>query len=445
MGKLPAVLKNILRPLVGEITWRPPGWCRWIASHRVLVVLILLLLVAGWNANDWWQHRPRPKQIAVTVRPIEITPLREKLDPGPIRIEFSDPAAPLDAVGKPVKSGIAMEPAAEGEWRWEGDNRLTFYPKNDWPAGQTYRIRLESELVRKDIPLDNSKLTVATPKFSGAIREFAFYQNPQDPSVRQLVATLEFTHPIRHGDLESRAAIEVLGGEDIFAAGQPRFTVEYGLHDRTVYLRSSPLRLPPKEDFARLTLQRGLHAANGGDEMKDTAVAKVKVPDLHNFFRIESVSGDIARKDDGEPEQVLVVQSTAEMKPETIASALGLFLLPPRPPNVDPWSSPREITPEILAKSTKVAVTLIPAGRPTATQISFKFKLEQSGRLYVLVKNGIEALGGYPLEKDYDNVLPVPEPPKELGFQGEGGLLALGGERKLSVKSRGIPGIHYEI
>lgn len=438
-------MKNFLRALAGEFTWTPPGWCRWLASHRALVVLVLVLLAAGWKANDWWKHRPRPKQIEVTARPIELTPLREKLTPGPLQIDFSDSAAPLDAVGKPVQSGISIEPAVEGEWRWNGDSQLVFTPKNDWPAGQTYRVRLDPKLTRNDIPLDKQTLDVETPRFAGAIREFAFYQDPTDPAVRQLVATVEFTHPVRHGDLESRATIDVLGGSDIFSKDKPRFTVEYGLHDRTVYLRSSPLRLPPKEDFAKLALPRGLRAATGGDATREAATAKVKVPDLHNFFRIESVSGEIARKNDGEPEQVLIVQSTAEVKPEAVASALELRLLPPRKPGEKPWGSPREITAEILAKSTKVPVTLIPAGRPTATQISFKFKLEQSGRLYVLVKKGIEALGGYPLEKDYDNVLPVPEPPKELVIQGEGGLLALGGERKLSVKSRGIPGIHYEI
>lgn len=445
MGKLSAFLSNLLRSLLGEIAWKPPGWCRWVASHRILVLLLLLLVGAGWKAHDWWKHRPRPKQIAVSVRSIELTPLAEKLYPRALEIQFSNSAAPLDAVDKPVESGIIMEPATEGEWRWSGDSKLVFRPKNDWPAGQSYRIRFEPGLVRSDIPLDKTTLTVTSPKFAGAIREFAFYQSPKDPAVRQLVATLEFTHPVRRGDLESRAALDVLGGSEIFAAGQSRFTIEYGAHDRTVYLRSSPLNLPSKEDFARLTLPRGLRAATGGDGMKDPAVAKVKVPDLHNFFRIESVSGEIARKADGEPEQILLVQSTAEVKPETVASAIELFLLPPPPANRDPWSSPREMTPEILARSTKVPLVLLPAGRPTATLISFKFKQEQSGRLYVRINKGIDALGGYPLENTYDNVLPVPEPPKELDFQGEGGLLALGGERKLSVKSRGIAGVHYEI
>jgi len=445
MGTLSTFGKKLLHVLVGEIHWRPPGWCRWIASHRLLLLLVLLLLGAGWRLNDWWQHRPRPKQIIATVQPIEVTPLRDKLEPQPLRIEFSESAAPLAAMDKPVKTGIQLDPPAEGDWLWAGDKSLFFYPKNDWPAGQTYRIRLDPGLVRQDIPLAQTRLTVTTPRFSGKIREFVFYQNPKDPSVRQLVGTLDFTHPIRRGELESRAAIDVLGGADLFAAGQPRFTLEYGLHDRTVYLRSAPLSLPQKEDFARLTLPRGLRAALGGDQTEAEAREKVKVPDLHNFFRIASVSGEIARKNDGEPEQVLLVQTTAEVKPEVVASALELFLLPPRDRNMDPWSSPREITPEILARSTPIPVTLLPAGRPTATQISLKFKLEQNGHLYVRVKKGIEAPGGYPLETDYDNVLPVPEPPKELDFQGEGGLLALGGERKLSVKSRGIPGIHYEI
>ncbi len=42
-------------------------------------------------------------------------------------------------------------------------------------------------------------------------------------------------------------------------------------------------------------------------------------------------------------------------------------------------------------------------------------------------------------------MLHAPELPREIEIQGEGGVLALNGERKLSIKSRGVRTIEYEI
>ena len=54
-------------------------------------------------------------------------------------------------------------------------------------------------------------------------------------------------------------------------------------------------------------------------------------------------------------------------------------------------------------------------------------------------------MGDFQLGEDYTNVLAVPVPDRELEIQGEGGVLALSGERKLSIKSRGLAEIQYEI
>ena len=52
-------------------------------------------------------------------------------------------AARLDSIGKPVASGIIVTPPAAGQWKWIGDSDLQFTPKNDWPIGQRYTIKLE--------------------------------------------------------------------------------------------------------------------------------------------------------------------------------------------------------------------------------------------------------------------------------------------------------------
>ena len=76
---------------------------------------------------------------------------------------------------------------------------------------------------------------------------------------------------------------------------------------------------------------------------------------------------------------------------------------------------------------------------------SFKISLETDGQLFVTIAKGVRALGGFVLGADYAAVLDAPELPREIEIQGSGGVLALNGERKLSIKSRGVKTIEYEI
>src|SRR5204862_2658846 len=65
--------------------------------------------------------------------------------------------------------------------------------------------------------------------------------------------------------------------------------------------------------------------------------------------------------------------------------------------------------------------------------------------LHVRVNKGVRAFGGFPLSEDYSAVVNVPALPREVQIEGQGGLLALNGERKLSIRSRGLNAIEYEI
>ena len=49
------------------------------------------------------------------------------------------------------------------------------------------------------------------------------------------------------------------------------------------------------------------------------------------------------------------------------------------------------------------------------------------------------------MPETYDAIVAVPTLPREIQIQGNGGILALNGERKLSIKSRGVGEIEYEI
>jgi uncharacterized protein YfaS (alpha-2-macroglobulin family) len=99
----------------------------------------------------------------------------------------------------------------------------------------------------------------------------------------------------------------------------------------------------------------------------------------------------------------------------------------------------------VLQQATELPVKLIPSDKENTAIHSFRINLESDGQLFITLRKGTPALGGFLLGEEYATVLPVPELPREIEIQGEGGVLALSGERKLSIKSRGVREIEYEI
>ena len=114
------------------------------------------------------------------------------------------------------------------------------------------------------------------------------------------------------------------------------------------------------------------------------------------------------------------------------------------PAVLDKWS-PGEVDAAALARARRLPVTLVPSRDEQSTTHTFRLRDDSPGHLFVKIGKDTPAPGGYRLGDDYVNVVPVPMPAKEIVIQGDGGLLALSGERKLSVQSRGVPGIRYEI
>jgi hypothetical protein len=109
------------------------------------------------------------------------------------------------------------------------------------------------------------------------------------------------------------------------------------------------------------------------------------------------------------------------------------------------WDGPSEVSQEVLATATRVPFTLMPSRTETAKVHTFKISVSSTGSLYVRVKRGTKAVGDFELGDDYNAVVQVPVPPVEIAIEGKGGLLALSGERKLSIVSRGVEEIEYTI
>jgi hypothetical protein len=95
-------------------------------------------------------------------------------------------------------------------------------------------------------------------------------------------------------------------------------------------MRSSNVTLPEREDFMKLYLSKGVRTAQGGAQTRNSAEDKVRIPSQETAFQIDSIAATIARNKNGEPEQVLILSTTADISSSELAKAIQIRLLPKR-------------------------------------------------------------------------------------------------------------------
>ena len=469
---LARLLRKIARTLLGQLSWTPPYWLqRGINRLHIFrrrrpvlaagIVLLALLLASGslWTWR-WYQRQPKPHTVSAQVAPIPVTPLEKELKFPPLSIEFSESAARLEDLKNPALQHVRLDPAMPGTWKWTNDRKLAFTPAQDWPADLKYRIIFDKHLFPSHVRMDKLEYDVSTPPFRAEIKSVVLSEDAKEPGVQRIIATVNLSHAVEPGELDKHAALIMVGGSNVFAPNDPapHFSITYGPHNRQAFLRSSPIVLPANEDWMRVAIDKNLRTAQGGAEMKEAVEQKTLVPSKATAFKIKSVDGGIVRNKEGEPEQMLNVETTGDISTAELAKSLHLYLLPKREPekteeetaeNADEetaseeseseeegentensstaakWANADEITDEILEQATVVKFTAIPTEKEHSRDHHFKFKLEGDGQLYVRIDKGLRARSGYDLAENFANVVPAPELPQEIEIQGDGGLLAL--------------------
>jgi alpha-2-macroglobulin len=524
----------------GSFSWEPPGWLsriRTVSSNFINLhprlslagILVAFSIAAGAGATlHWYEHRPKPHKVYATVEPIPVTgidKLNKKLEIPALVIHFSESAARLEDLGnagafscvrvlpgpspsatpKPSLSNVRLDPQVDGKWCWINDRTLMFRPREDWPADQKYRVIFDKKFFPRHVLMDRLVYEAHTPAFAINLKELKLYQDPFDPAHRQVTATFELTHSIDPGELEKKVCLIMVGESSVFTPDDPapHFAITYGLFRRTAYLRSSAVKLPEREDFLKLVLSKGVRTVQGGAQTQSGLEQKIRIPSVATMFQISAVEGMIAPDKNGEPEQLLMIQTTADINTRELAKAIEVRFLPERKPSpqveknkegedeesdeaeVDGdedslrndvesddfdeetgtqrwaarhyyyprserkdekrWKSPADVPEQVFAQAKPVEFTPVPSDKAQDQQHVLRIRVESNGELYVRIRKGVRAAGDYPLTQDHNTVLPVPELPREVQIQGEGGLLALNGERKLSIRTRGLAAVEYEI
>lgn len=453
------LLTRLTRAVVGDVTWKPPGWARWIGTgftQRPLFNLGFILLLAslgygGHRAYEWYTHLPKPVTTGWITRMSEPSVPDTEFHSQSLTLSFDRSVARLDLIGKDVTPMVTLVPKFKGKWTCSEGDRLVFTPEEIWPAATTYHIKLAPDLFTKQAKIETLTRDFHTAPFTGEFSNTQLYVNPKDPAVKQITTTLTFSHPVDHATLEKNLHLRASGKEQIFPDAADEFsrcTFTYDKLDRVVYIRSKNMIVPKQSAHADLYLTEGVRATTGASLSKVQQTG-LTLPCVADLFYIASCSPMIVTNTEDEPEQALVLTTSVGVKPDQLAKSIHAYVLPKpkkrKDSDEEKWFSSAEITKDVLAKAAAVKLTLVPSEEEWATIHSFKLKVPENAWVYVVVDKGLEAVGGFTLGTKFTSVNQTPPYPRAVHIMHDGSLLALSGGRKLSILSRGVEQLEFRL
>src|SRR5262249_18213204 len=467
VNRIRAALLLVLVNVFGRWHWETPAWLRvagartsrgwrYLTAKPLRAAGVALAVVAAGGAAYWYATRPKPHQVRFSVVPPRLTEYNENgiSSIKPMRVLFTESAAPLRQLQKAVTSGIDLSPAIAGTWFWTSDKELQFTPKDDWPVDGAFSVRFAKKgLVASRVELGEYSRAFRSQPFVARISESQFYQDPRDPNLKKLVATVQFTHPVDADRLQSRVSLIVAKDAEYLGLGPDsrHFTVAYDKFRLAAYIHSAALAMPRDDTPMTLRIDKGVRAARGGNDSRDRLEAVVTIPGRTSLrFADARMTGvDNARY---EPEQILLVNSSSPVVERAFTGNVSVQLLPvrhPRQPKEDTrpydWREDGAIGRDILAMSTPVSASYVPSDEGGDTAHGFRFRAPVGRYLYVTVKEGVQGTGGYISGKPFAGVVRVQQYRRALTFLGQGSLLSLSGDRKVGFLVRDVDSVDVEI
>lgn len=446
--------------LFGQFHWQAPAWGVWVAQrsregialmrsyprHSFIALVMLTLLFAGsWYSYQWWTARPRPQEITFTVTEPGRTEIEnsdiEQRKPKSLIINFDDAVAPLAAIDKEITAGITVNPEVAGIWRWNDDRTLAFTPANDWLIGADYQVNFERSLFVPEAHLADYSATFSTAAFVVEIKSAQFYQDPVNSTVKKTIIELNFTHPVNPVELEKRIELRLEEqSKGVLGLGKEttKYTVTYDKLKLNAYIHSVSLPIPKDNSKLDFTLDKGVSAARGGKPFSTNLKQTIDIPGLYSLT-VDAVQPQVVTNNKGEPEQVLILNTSTTVHEREFLKALSVWVLPRSHPDPKqqkpygtepyPWRS-ELITDMVLKQSQVLPLEPIPAEQEYTQTHSFRYRADVGSYLYTRVGAGVKSFGGYLLGKQVNSVVRVPVFPPELKILSQGSLLAVSGEKK---------------
>jgi alpha-2-macroglobulin len=457
----------VLTLLFGEVSWQAPGWLkklalwleagvRWMRAKpkQAGIALLAFALVAtggtmGWH---WYQAQPKPQRVSYVVTAPALTPYDEKDRPQPLPlvVEFNESAAPLKQIDQPAGDGVQLSPALAGSWVWEGDRKLVFRPKADWPIDAEFEVSLaKKKLFAESVKLEEYSFTFKTAPFAANVAESRFYQDPRDANLKKLVATLHFSHPVDPASIQKNISLKLGGGLSYLSDKVPPYSISFDKAKLNAFIHSAPLTVPKEDSDILLTLAKGAQAAQGGNALDEELISKISVPGLYSL-RFDKVQMLLADNERYEPEQVVMLSSNVPVSEAALKGKVRAWLLPEYPPNtpkedqrgVYQWGA-SQVGQAVLTNA--LPLKALPGEEEYGTQHSWKFSAPVGRSVFLQVDAGVQAFGGYQSGKVMTQVFQVAPYPKAIKLLSNGALLSMASDKKVAFVARGLSGVRIEV
>jgi hypothetical protein len=202
----------LLAALFGQ--WQPPFWLRklwqglcavgrWLRARPKQTAATLaglaLLGAIGAYAWHWYKNLPVPHMVAYSVHAPDLTGYQNSpISVDTLRINFSESAAPLEAIEQKVERGVSLEPELKGSWHWASDRRLVFTPTDDWPIDQAYRVTMDQQQLLADgVLLKQYDFEFRSKAFSADLASRELLSGPSDPQPEKTGRHLHILPPDR--------------------------------------------------------------------------------------------------------------------------------------------------------------------------------------------------------------------------------------------------------
>ena len=361
------------------------------------------------------------------------------LDSGPYA-----PAFKMGITNEDLPNKIKITPFIRGEWYILNDSAIGFAPKTSWPAGETFTVKLDSDLFNDDVKIDTNRVKFETPNIAATVDNFNLYTAPTDKKSVVAVAVISFNYQIDTKNFMDKISLRTDGDDTDFIVKFDRF-------HRTAFIISAPIKITDTPQNVRLKINR-IPAASG-DSKTEKLTANVTIESADNIFKIQSIQTNIVNLDDGNSQQLILLDTTTAAQSNIDWSKyLTVYLLPEyrddderNNEQIHNWKND-EITDEVISQSQKLDIKSVDFATPNGVhQYAFSYAVSDDNNrdIYIELKPGAVSENGFTMKNGMNTVLCVPYLPKSVEIAGSGALLSLSGDQKLGLVARGGADMAY--
>lgn len=343
-----------------------------------------------------------------SVRLVEMRPAGEVELRANLTFAFSKPVVAEEEVGKTIdRPLVQFTPEVPGKFRWVSRKELLFLPEMPFRPSTSYSAEVNPGLflAERQNFSGRRKVEFSTPRIKVESATLNL-KTPEQPTGGGLVAEIRiaFNHPVDHEELQKHLQLRFQGGQPL------DFHLQTEENGRSFLFRSEPLARTDRQQVIELSLPRGFRGREGDLGLADD-------------FKLTRVLGE---------KKTLAVTGIA---PQGDESSLWIALSFSEPPELDSITNFIQIRPEIPFR--------VEGKGPTVLLKSNNFKPDASYTVTVLA--GLPAPDGYPLARDFSQVVTFGDLEPSLSFNSPGRYLSSRGHLNLGLETVNVDRVNLEI